>query len=40
MFDFNALLVFLKSLFGALVELVKKLGLKIGEEEAADETDE
>ena len=39
MFDFNALLVFLKSLFGALVELVKKLGLNIGEE-AADETAE
>ena len=36
MFDFNALLTFLKSLFGALVELAKKLGLNLGGEEEAE----
>ena len=32
MFDFSALLVFLKSIFDALVSFVKKLGLDIGTE--------
>ena len=37
MFDFNALLAFLKELFSALMELVKKFGLDIGgEEESTD----
>ena len=35
MFDFNALLAFLKELFSALMELVNKMGIKIGEEETA-----
>ena len=37
MFDFNALLGFLKELFSALMELLKKMGLNIGEEDAATE---
>ena len=43
MFDFSELLVFLKSVFDAIMAFVKKLGLKIGEQDedtsddAADE---
>lgn len=29
MFDFNALLAFLKELFAAFVELVKKMGIEL-----------
>ena len=37
MFDFSELLVFLKSIFDAIVAFAKKLGLKIGEEEETAE---
>ena len=36
MFDFGALLEFLKSIFDALMSFVKKLGLNIGKEEEAE----
>ncbi len=36
MFDFNALLAFLKELFSALMELFRKMGVDIGTEEASE----
>ena len=36
MFDFSELLVFLKSIFEALMAFVKKLGLDLGTEEETE----